>query len=240
MNTENFTGRAQSYTKARPSYPAEAIEYIRGIVPPDAIFADVGAGTGKFTELLARYGYKIFAVEPNADMREQLAVTLASFPKVKIVCGTAESTTLPDNSADVITSAQALNWFNTDAFRAECCRIGKADSVVITVFNYDSNYKHNGAHGVSGYDKSTVALYRNPVIREFQNPVYFTRDNWILYFSSMAGVPKETEPGYVAHIADINERFDRDNSNGLLRLDLVTKVYCEKLERIVIPINRDE
>ena len=92
MNTDAFTNRAQAYTKARPGYPDEAIEYIRTLVPQRAIFADVGAGTGKFTELIARHGYEVFAVEPNADMLEQLAITLAPFPNTKIFDGTAEAT----------------------------------------------------------------------------------------------------------------------------------------------------
>ena len=72
MNTEAFTGRAQAYTKARPSYPNGAIDYIRSLVPADAVFADICAGTGKFTELLAKYDYNIFAIEPNDDMRAEL------------------------------------------------------------------------------------------------------------------------------------------------------------------------
>ena len=50
MNTEAFTGRAQAYMKARPSYPDEAMEYIYGLAPMGAVFADIGAGTGKFTK----------------------------------------------------------------------------------------------------------------------------------------------------------------------------------------------
>ena len=53
MNTEAFTGKAQAYTNARPGYPDEATEYICSLVKPDAVFADVGAGTGKFTSLIA-------------------------------------------------------------------------------------------------------------------------------------------------------------------------------------------
>jgi 16S rRNA A1518/A1519 N6-dimethyltransferase RsmA/KsgA/DIM1 with predicted DNA glycosylase/AP lyase activity len=84
MITEQFTGRAQAYVKARPGYPDEAMEYIYNLSPQGAVFADIGAGTGKFTELLARYENEIFAIEPNADMREQLVITLAPFPNTKI------------------------------------------------------------------------------------------------------------------------------------------------------------
>ena len=105
MNNEAFTGRAQAYTIARPGYPDEAIRYIRSLVPTDALFADIGAGTGKFTELIAMHGYSIFAVEPNDDMRAELVKTLAPFPNATIVEGTAENTTLSENSVDVITNA---------------------------------------------------------------------------------------------------------------------------------------
>jgi len=197
MNIEAFTGRAEAYVKARPGYPDEAIEYIRKLVPPDAVFADIGAGTGKFTELLARYGYKIFAVEPNADMREQLTITLSQFPNTKIFDGTAEATKLPDKSVDVITCAQVLNRVDIDAFRAECQRIGKPNPIVITLFNY--------THGVGNYKKSTGDFYKNPVVREFPNPVFFTRDKWLLYFSSMEGVPLPSDSGYEEYTAELNE-----------------------------------
>jgi len=172
VNTEDFTGRAQAYTKARPGYPEEAVEYICSLFPEDAIIADVGAGTGKFTALLARYGYEIFAVEPNADMRVQLAVTLSPFTNVRIVGGSAEATTLPNHSVDVITNAQALNWFDIEAFRAECGRIGKPYSTVITLFNYEPAYNQDKSHGIRRYNTSTSMLYRSPAVCEFPNPLF--------------------------------------------------------------------
>lgn len=97
-NTDLFTGKAEVYASARPSYPDAALDYIASLVPQGAAVADIGAGTGKFTALLARHGYEMFAVEPNADMRKLLAVTLAPFTNAKIIDGTAEATTLPDHS----------------------------------------------------------------------------------------------------------------------------------------------
>ncbi|MCL2072041.1 MAG: class I SAM-dependent methyltransferase, partial [Oscillospiraceae bacterium] len=125
-----FTGRADVYAKARPSYPDSALEYIVSLAPSKAVFADIGAGTGKFTECLAKQGRKLFAVEPNDDMRKQLVTTLSSFPNATIINGTAEVTTLPSNSVDVITVAQALHWFDPEIFRAECRRIAKQEPQV--------------------------------------------------------------------------------------------------------------
>jgi len=223
MNTDAFSGRAEAYTKARPGYPDEAVEYIRSLIPQDAVLADIGAGTGKFTELLARFGYKIFAVEPNTDMLKQLLITLAPFPNAKIVEGMAEPTKLPDHCIDVITNAQALNRFDLDTFKSECLRIGKPNPIVITVYNDDE------AKGSSRYKKSTGDFYRNPIIRKFPNPVLFSREKWLLYFLSMEGVPQETDSGYEAYTKELNEKFDRDSVDKILCLNLVTYVYSEKL-----------
>jgi len=222
MNTEAFTGRAQAYVKARPGYPNEAIEYIRSLESPVAVYADVGAGTGKLTELLARYGNEIYAVEPNTDMLAQLTLTLASFPNAKIINGTAEATMLPNNSVDVITNAQALRRFDLDRFRVECLRIGKHNPIVISVFN-------DGTEVSPGYLKSTEVLYRAPVIRKFPNPAYFTRDKWLLYYSSMEGVPLKGDTGYEAFTVELNEIFDRDSVDGVLRLNEMTYVYSERI-----------
>ncbi|MCL1793923.1 MAG: methyltransferase domain-containing protein [Oscillospiraceae bacterium] len=225
MNIEAFTGRAEAYVKARPGYSDEAMDYIRKLAPPGAVFADIGAGTGIFTALLARYGCEIFAVEPNADMREQLIVTLAPFPKVKIVDGTAEVTTLADHRVDVIANAQALNRFDLDKFKIECLRIGKLAPLVISVYNANEKTGKNSPR----YKKSTEAFYKNPAVREFPNPLFFTRDKWLLYYLSMEGVPQKGDAGYGAYTAELNETFDRDAINGVLRLNQVTVVYSERI-----------
>ena len=233
MNIDAFTNRARAYAKARPSYPYKAVAYIRSLVPQEAAFADIGAGTGKFTLLLARYGNAIFAVEPNADMREQLIASLAPFPNATVVTGTAEATTLGEHCVDAITNAQALRRFDIDSFRAECQRIGKPSPAVITIFNDGQRFStdHKAMDEVSeGYAKATGALYRNPDVRKFPNPVRFTRAKWLLYYSSMEGVPLKGDAGYEAHIAELNEIFDRHSLDGQIRLYLTTYVYSEKLE----------
>jgi len=223
VNIGAFTGRAEAYAKARPSYPKEAMEYVRTLVPSNAVFADIGAGTGILTAHIAQYGYEVFAVEPNTDMIEQLAITTAPFPKVKIFDGTAEATKLPSNCVDVITNAQALKRFDIDMFRTECLRIGKSNPIVITVFN--SELEAN-----TGYEKATAALYQNPVIRKFKNPLCFTREKWHLYYASMEGVPLEGDARYEAWVTELNTMFDHDSVDGLLYKNEITHVYSGRIE----------
>lgn len=224
MNTEKFTGKAQTYAKARPGYPNEAIDYICSLIPPNAIFADVGAGTGKFTELLAARGYTVFAVEPNADMREQLAVTLASHLNAKVINGSAENTMLQDHSVDVITCAQALHWFDPDAFRTECRRIGKSGCLVIAIYNNTP-----GGSSITHSKQSTDVFFINPTVREFPNPLFYSRENWLAYMTSHSHDPLPTNPRYANHITEMNMIFDRENVEGLIRRDVVTMVCSERI-----------
>ena len=225
MNTEIFTGKAQAYANARPGYPDEVLEYISTLTRTDAVFADIGAGTGKFTILLAKRGYNLFAVEPNADMREQLYSTLINYPNAKIVTGSAENTTISDDSVDVVTCAQALHWFNPDAFLAECRRIGKANALVIAIYNNTP-----GGSSIAHSKLSTDVFFKNPTVQEFPNTIFYTRDNWLQYMTSHSHNPLPSDPGYNAHIAEMNTLFDHENVNGLLRRDVVTKVYCERID----------
>jgi len=225
LNTEIFTCKAEVYAKARPGYPNASMEYIRELMPPDAVIADIGAGTGKFTVSLARYGYNIFAVEPNADMRGELIKTLTPFSNVEVVDGSAEATTLPDHSADVITCAQALHWFDLDAFRAECQRIGKPDVLVIVVYNNTP-----GGSSIEYGKQSTSVFFRNPVVREFPNPMYYTRESWLQYMTSHSHDPLPSDPAYDKHIAEVKAIFDSENVDGLICREVVTKVYSEKME----------
>lgn len=74
--TSRFDGKGDIYAKTRPKYAAELFNYLKNIsdIPAGSVFADVGSDTGIFTEQLLNCGYKVFAVEPNADMRKRRCV----------------------------------------------------------------------------------------------------------------------------------------------------------------------
>ena len=75
-NTKLFSGKSNYYAASRPSYPAEALEWLFRHCPGAEKVVDIGAGTGIFTRVLLDYFDNVSALEPNADMREKFRLNL--------------------------------------------------------------------------------------------------------------------------------------------------------------------
>lgn len=102
---EVFSGRAENYAAARSGYPRELFAWLMASarLAPGAVAADVGAGTGKFTESLLDCGLAVHAVDPNAQMLEQAMARLLAHPDFYPHLGSGEATGLPDASVDLVT-----------------------------------------------------------------------------------------------------------------------------------------
>ena len=119
---KGFGSTTQLYERVRPEYPAAAIDIlVRELrIGPGTVIVDVGAGTGKLTRALVQTGATLIAVEPLAQMREQLA---ASVPRAVPFDGTAEHMALRDGSIHAVVAAQAFHWFEGDRALAEFHRV---------------------------------------------------------------------------------------------------------------------
>ena len=107
MTLGDFSKQATAYA-ARPSYPAALVDRLVarvGVGPGDAV-ADLGAGTGIFTALLADRGLQVIAIEPGAAMRAQALPA----PRVTWQAGSFEEPGLADGAVRWITAAQAFHW----------------------------------------------------------------------------------------------------------------------------------
>jgi ubiquinone/menaquinone biosynthesis C-methylase UbiE len=157
---KGFGAGADAYVRGRPSYPPAAVELIvreLGIGPGTTV-VDVGAGTGKFTELLVPTGARVVAVEPVANMRAKVQ------PPVEAVDGTGETLPFDDGSVDAITVAQAFHWFRHDAAVTEFARVLKPGGGFALVWNRRdesvpwvdamSRVIEWRAHQVSEYDRT--------------------------------------------------------------------------------------
>jgi ubiquinone/menaquinone biosynthesis C-methylase UbiE len=129
-----FDQSAQAYSKGRPDYPTEALDFMQsnlGLTNASKIL-EVGAGTGKMTNLLAQRGFKIQAVEPVAGMRAQFKKEL---PEIPIMQGTAEALPCASESYDAIVVAQAFHWFKGPKALQEFARVLKPGGPLILIWN---------------------------------------------------------------------------------------------------------
>lgn len=131
---QGFEKQVAAYARGRPGYPPALARWLRNAVglAPGLVAADVGAGTGKFTPLLAATGAEVIAVEPVDAMRAALQ---AALPGVRAVPGTAQALPLPDASLDAIVCAQAFHWFATRATMDEFARVLKPGGRLGLVWN---------------------------------------------------------------------------------------------------------
>lgn len=134
--TGRFSSRADNYAEFRPSYPLEIIAYLekRGILKHDSEIADIGSGTGIFSELLLKHTHKVICIEPNEKMREKALKQLADYEFVQLPV-TAEETGLPGSSIDLITVAQAFHWMHPVRTKKEFNRILKPAGHIALIWN---------------------------------------------------------------------------------------------------------
>ncbi|MFE9426656.1 class I SAM-dependent methyltransferase [Kitasatospora sp. NPDC006697] len=134
-HAKSFGAVAAEYDRARPSYPPElfeAIERLAGRPLAGADVLDVGAGTGIATRLLAERGARVIAVEPSGGMAAQLH---AVSPWIPVVRGVGDELPCHDDSADLVTYAQAFHW--TDAAKSvpEAIRVLRPGGALVLFWN---------------------------------------------------------------------------------------------------------
>ena len=136
-SVERFSNRVENYIKYRPTYPREIVDLFRSEMglTKESLVADIGSGPGIFTRLFLENGNVTYGVEPNDAMRSAAEKILRGYPNFKSVNGTAEATTLPGSSVDIITAGQAFHWFKPEPTKAEFRRILKPGGWVALVWN---------------------------------------------------------------------------------------------------------
>jgi len=119
---DHFSGIADAYAAARPEYPDELFDLIAARVPAHANVWEPGCGSGQATRGLAARFARIRATDPSA---QQIAQHWAQSGARNVTLGVepGERTALPDASVQLVAVAQALHWFDREAFFAECERV---------------------------------------------------------------------------------------------------------------------
>lgn len=124
-----FSGHAELYAQARPTYPPSLIAEIASLAPGHAQAWDVGTGNGQAAHLLANYFDHVHAT----DASEQQVAQASQHPQISFRTEPAESCSLLDASCDLVLVAQALHWFDLEVFYAEARRVLKPGGVLAAI-----------------------------------------------------------------------------------------------------------
>src|SRR5690242_14388063 len=131
-HARSFGPVAEAYDAARPSYPDEAVSWLVGPGTEPRRILELGAGTGKLTELLVAAGHQVIATDPLPAMLDLLTKRA---PGAQALVGTAESIPVASRSIDVVISAQAFHWFDHGPALAEIARVLRPGGTFSLVWN---------------------------------------------------------------------------------------------------------
>ena len=115
---QGFGRAAEHYERGRPDAVALLVSELG--LGAGRVVADVAAGTGKLTRLLAPSGARVVAVEPLAEMAAVLRRVVAGVPVAR---GVAERLPLREGSIDAVVVAEAFHWFEVGVALAEVRRV---------------------------------------------------------------------------------------------------------------------
>lgn len=124
-----FAVDSEEYALYRPTYPTELIELFVSLSPNLHSAWDVACGNGQLTYELAEYFEEVIGTDiakeqiENARQKENITYKIESSSK----------SSLPHKSVDVITVAQAIHWFEFDAFYAEVNRVAKPNAIIALI-----------------------------------------------------------------------------------------------------------
>jgi SAM-dependent methyltransferase len=242
---QRFSNRVADYVKFRPGYPPELMAFLREEFALDesSVVADVGSGTGILTSALLEVGCTVFAVEPNREMREAAETLLGSHARFRSVDGSAEATTLPDQSIDLVTAAQAFHWFDAPKASNEFIRVLEPGGNVALIWNdrkkdtpflrayeevlleHGCDYAQVNHRNVD--DERIRAFFGGAGCGRavFPNAQHFGWDGLYGRALSSSYVPEEGHPKHAAFATALRECFNQHARGDRVAIEYDTRVF---------------
>lgn len=251
--TERFSSRVDLYVRFRPRYAPAIIPFLEGAMglSPVSIVADIGSGTGILGELFLQNGNTVYAVEPNEPMRAAAEVRFANEAGFHSVAATAEETTLPDDSIDLIVAGQAFHWFKVRETRREFARILKPEGWVALIYNswnlpdsaiaaayrqiidrYGIDYRRVNCQRRIGDDMAELFGFDGYAEERFDNPQTYDFEAFSGRAFSSSYAPLPGHPNHEPMMAALRELFEQHAVDGRLVFPYETAVYWGRLSRV--------
>ncbi len=155
---DHFSVQAADYAKFRPHYPTELFDYLSDIAPDNEIAWDCATGNGQAAVALASKFRHVIAT----DASKKQIKNAAPHERIEYRVAEAEKSGIDSDKIDIITVAQALHWFDLDAFYSEAKRVLKPQGV-LAVLGYNLlQIGPNIDNVINGFYEEIVGPYWPP------------------------------------------------------------------------------
>jgi SAM-dependent methyltransferase len=122
-----FSAVSAGYAAFRPRYPRPLFDFIASVAPRRDRALECGAGSGQATVDLAEWFDHVVATDVSASQIAQAP----RHDRILWVVAPAEALPLRAGSIDLVGVAQALHWFDFDAFFSEVRRVASRGAVLV-------------------------------------------------------------------------------------------------------------
>ena len=126
---DNFSSASDQYAKYRPAYPAGLYTWLKDSLRNAETAWDCATGNGQVAAELANFFKEVYATDISQSQLDNAIQKDNIFYSVQ----RAEITNFPDGCFDLITVAQAIHWFDFDAFYKEVKRVAKPGAMLVVV-----------------------------------------------------------------------------------------------------------
>ena len=243
-----YDRRSDDYDRYRPSYPGEAVDFLidSNLQRPVEIVADIGSGTGLFSESLIARGFTVLAVEPSGPMANAAKRRLGGSPLFRSIRASAEQTGIASKSVDAITCAQSFHWFTAEAAADEFCRILRPGGTMLMLWN-ELSVTHNRFHhdyadalrrscpdiqsfGINDIRYSTSyfeRLFAGSSVNQKRilNPQTVTYEQLVGRTASLSYSPPSDGDAFADLACRLDELFHAHQRDGLVRLHYELDLY---------------
>lgn len=251
-STTRFSNRVEQYVRYRPSYPPEIIPFLikETHLQPSWVIADIGSGTGISSKLFLEYGNTVMGIEPNTEMRTKGEELLRQYSGFLSIDGTAEQTTLQDESVDMVVAGQAFHWFDAAKAQTEFRRIARPGAYCVLIWNerltvspfatayeqllkdYATDYAEVDHRNVSEEKITAFFAPNNVTLTIFPNRQVFGFEGLQGRLLSSSYVPLDTDTRYGPMLERLQQIFDEYQWGGEVAFEYETKVYTGLLKEI--------
>ncbi len=247
-----YSRTAEKYARYRWDYAPEAISalfHITGL-KRSAHIADVGAGTGILTRHFNGRVARVYAIEPNHEMRTLAAQALRGQPGCLVCAATAEAVPLARGSLDLVAAGQAVQWFQAAEARREFQRILKPGGWLALVSNRGVDSAQNAAIDELNRPEFGVDFARGPqpqpgISREsyfehgapqkLEFPFTF-QQNWEGFWGALltaSWMPDESDPRAVGLEKAARAVFEQFSQAGQMTVEGYTMLWIGRIAQSI-------